>query len=117
VIGGGARELARWIGTPPHRTHGRLPSCRSTQAYVERLLRESLLMPADLGDEEAKLICSQLGTAFRESKKRQTVGMDCSSLSDFFLVGTSHELAVVAIFLHAASEQHVIINIIHEATA
>jgi hypothetical protein len=69
-------------------------------------------MPGDLGDEEGKLICSQLDTAANETIQTQTVGMDCSSLSDYFLVESTHELAVVAIFLHAASEQHVIIYII-----
>jgi hypothetical protein len=78
-----------------------------------------LLMPGDLSNEEGKLIRSQLGIAFRESKKPQIVEMDFSfPLYSFpfpflpFFVGTPHELAVVAIFLHAASEQHVIINII-----
>jgi hypothetical protein len=76
-------------------------------------------MPGDLGDEEGKLICSQLGIAFRESIKPQIIEMGFSFPLYFFpflfllfFVGTPHELAVVAIFLHAASEQHVIIYII-----
>jgi hypothetical protein len=75
--------------------------------YAQRLLRASLLMPGDLGDEEGKLICSQLDTAFRENKRRQIVEMDFlfplyffPFLFLLFFVGTSHELAVVAIFLH-----------------
>jgi predicted branched-subunit amino acid permease len=86
--------------------------------YAQRLLRESLLMPAYLSNEEGKLICSQLGTVGTETIKPQTVGMDFLFPLYFFsfpflvfFVGTSHERAVVAIFLHAASEQHVINNI------
>jgi hypothetical protein len=93
VSEGGAREPPRWIGIPPGQNDGCLPNYRSTQVYAQRLLLESLLMLADLSNEEGKLICSQLTVALSESKRTQTVGMDPPCLSYFFLVASTHELA------------------------